>query len=393
MKLGEWGNVSLTAQVQDDQGKWQTAPEGARKVGRWRARAKVRDLDGKIRDVERYGDTKASAQRILLDELRERVTPAPADAAIKPGTLVKDAAEVYRAEVLGSDRLSTGTRKTYGITLDRHIIGGSLGHLTVREVKVSSVERALTEVAKGSGAGMAKTTRSVLRAVLDLAVKHDAIPYNPVRSAGPVHAPRKESTKDSDRAFTRAERDAVLTFADADDAAQRRDLPDLLAFLAGTGARLGEACGVRWSDLDLSAGTAKLGTPVVRVQGEGLVIQGHGKTKASTRTVRLPEWLVARLLARQVTAPANQWSAVFPSPALRLRDPSNTSHDVRDLLTAAGFPWATAHTFRRTVATLLDGAGASARDSANQLGHKRASMTQDVYMSKRTVTELAAEVL
>ena len=39
------------------------------------------------------------------------------------------------------------------------------------------------------------------------------------------------------------------------------------------------------------------------------------------------------------------------------------------------------------------GGGLSARDVANQLGHKRASMTQDVYMSRHTVPEAAAEVL
>jgi integrase len=393
MKLGEWGHIATTAQVLGVDGKFQTAPDGARKADRYRARAKVRDMDGKVRDVERYASTKASARRVLEEALRERVTPAAADAAIKPSTLVKDAAEVWRTGALAGDRLSTNTRKVYGSTLDRHIIGGGIANLTVREVKVSSVERALTEVARTSGAGAAKMVRSVLRGVLDLAVKHEAIPLNPVRSAGPVHAPRKDSTKDTGRAFTREERDAALAFADADRTALTRDLPDLLAFMAGTGARLGEACGVRWADLDLSTGTARLGSPVVRIPGQGLVVQAHGKSDAATRTVRLPAWLVARLMARQVAAEGNAWDVVFPSPSGRLRDPSNTSHDVRDLLTAAGFAWASAHTFRKTVATMLDAAGTSARETANQLGHARPSMTMDVYMDRRTITEQAATVL
>jgi integrase len=393
MKLGEWGSIALTAQHLSEDGKYRTAPDGARKVDRYRARAKVRDMDGKVRDVERYAATKAAARRVLEEALRERVTPAAADAAIKPGSLVKDAAEVWRTNALAGDRLSTNTRKVYGSTLDRHIIAGTLANLTVREVKVSSIERALTEIARTSGAGAAKMTRSVLRAVLDLAVKHDAIPHNPVRSAGPVHAPRKESGKDARRAFTREERDAVLAFADADEKAQARDLADLLAFMAGTGARLGEACGVRWADLDLDTGAARLGSPVVRVPGQGLVVQGHGKSDAATRTVRLPSWLTARLMARQVAAEGNAWDVVFPSPSGRLRDPSNTSHDVRELLTAAGYEWASAHTFRKTVATLLDEAGVSGREAANQLGHARPSMTMDVYMSRRTVTEQAATVL
>jgi integrase len=57
---------------------------------------------------------------------------------------------------------------------------------------------------------------------------------------------------------------------------------------------------------------------------------------------------------------------------------------------AAGFPWATGDTFRKTVATLLDAAGTSGREVANQLGHVRPSMTMDVYMDRTTITEAAA---
>jgi integrase len=55
------------------------------------------------------------------------------------------------------------------------------------------------------------------------------------------------------------------------------------------------------------------------------------------------------------------------------------------------YEWVTPHTFRKTVATLLDSKGATARMIADQLGHSRVSMTQDVYMGRRAVApELAA---
>ena len=41
------------------------------------------------------------------------------------------------------------------------------------------------------------------------------------------------------------------------------------------------------------------------------------------------------------------------------------------------------HTYRKTVATLLDGSGASARMIADQLGHSGVSMTQYVYLGHR----------
>ncbi len=53
-----------------------------------------------------------------------------------------------------------------------------------------------------------------------------------------------------------------------------------------------------------------------------------------------------------------------------------------DAFTTAGFPWATSHLFRKTVATLMDQAGLSSRAAADQLGHAITSMTTDVYFGR-----------
>jgi integrase len=53
----------------------------------------------------------------------------------------------------------------------------------------------------------------------------------------------------------------------------------------------------------------------------------------------------------------------------------------------------TSHLFRKTAATILDEAGLSARAVADQLGHARPSMTQDVYLARRILNPRAAEAL
>ena len=53
----------------------------------------------------------------------------------------------------------------------------------------------------------------------------------------------------------------------------------------------------------------------------------------------------------------------------------------------------TSHSFRKTTATLLDQAGLSARVIADQLGHARPSMTQDVYMGRQAVDARAVAAL
>ena len=64
--------------------------------------------------------------------------------------------------------------------------------------------------------------------------------------------------------------------------------------------------------------------------------------------------------------------------------------EVRDSL---GLPDVSSHSFHKTVATLIDDSGLSARVGADQLGHARPSMTQDVYMSPGQVRTEVADVM
>lgn len=84
---------------------------------------------------------------------------------------------------------------------------------------------------------------------------------------------------------------------------------------------------------------------------------------------------------------------MFPAPKGGLRDPSNTSADLKEAFAAAGFDWMTSHVLRRTVATLIDAAGLSTRIAADQLGHSKPSMTQDRYMNRDLVVTAGAAVL
>jgi integrase len=90
--------------------------------------------------------------------------------------------------------------------------------------------------------------------------------------------------------------------------------------------------------------------------------------------------------------PVRQGAGVERRPK-GLRDPSNTQADLKDSLEWCGLPWVTSHVFRKTTATLLDGAGLSARSIADQLGHAHPSITQNVYMGRKIASTEAASVL
>jgi integrase len=130
---------------------------------------------------------------------------------------------------------------------------------------------------------------------------------------------------------------------------------------------------------------------VVRLKGVGLVRQ-HTTKGGGARSISLPQFAVDALHRRKGDKPrANTAGVIFPSSAGTLRDPDNFGKQWRKVRESLGLPDVSSHSFRKTVATLMDDSGLSARIGADQLGHARPSMTQDVYMSRgRVHTEVAA---
>jgi integrase len=177
-----------------------------------------------------------------------------------------------------------------------------------------------------------------------------------------------------------------------DATARALDVPDLIDFILGTGLRIGEACAVRWSAVDLRARVLEVNSTVVRTKEHGLIVQDRPKSAAGWRVIALPDSIVDMLERRRgVGGTASE--VVFGSPFGKLRDRSNTTGDLRRAFDRAGFDWVTSHTLRKTVATRLDDAGLSARQIADHLGHARPSLTQDVYLGRKVVSAQAARVL
>ena len=153
---------------------------------------------------------------------------------------------------------------------------------------------------------------------------------------------------------------------------------------------MGEALAVTWDAVDLSAGT-------VEVRGHRDPSEGAG-THDQDRTEdqgRIP-YACASVMGRGDAETATSGQAGSNGVLLALgglRDRDNALGDLRNALNAAGCEWVTSHTFRRTVATLMDQSGLTARAAADQLGHSHPSLTQDVYYGRRIAKTGAADVL
>lgn len=350
-------------------------------TGLHRSRARFRGLDGKLREATKTAKTAAGAERCLKEALIARI-PEGESGEISPTTTMSGLAAIWLEEVHASTRNAESTKLRYQSIVDSFIVP-LMGSLRLREVGVPVIDRVLREVSVKNGAPTAKGVKSCLSGMLGLAVRHGAKASNPVRD---THRISVESPPA--RALTLAEAETLVQGLRGHRRARELDLVELCEFMLGTGMRLGEACSVRPDRVDLEAGTIEIS----RTLGPSGV-QERTKTKAGWRIIAIPPQLVDMLRRRMANPEIETDVALFPSPLGKLRNVSNTTGMLRAILNELGFDWVSSHTFRKTVATRLDEAGLSARQVADHLGHKKPSMTLDIYMGRNVACAKAADAL
>lgn len=151
--------------------------------------------------------------------------------------------------------------------------------------------------------------------------------------------------------------------------------------------------GLRWADFNEKQRTLTVTGKVVRVAGKGLIRFDSAKTKLSRRTVSLPKFAVEALSRRRQVPFLGEQDVIFASSTGTFRDPDNFGAQWRKVRDDLGVADVTSHSFRKSIGTLIDEDGMSARVGADQLGHSKVSMTQDRYMVRGRVHKEVAEML
>jgi integrase len=361
---------------------------GRGKPTRYKAIAQYRDFDGHVRQVQASGRTATMATQNLRLRLQNR-TLEGGHGALAGMTRFSAAADLWleKMDALVEDgRRSPSTVDTYRRQLKNHVLP-AMGEVRLAEATAPLVDKVIGRIRVDVSAATARSCRSVISGILGLAVRQGAIGQNPVREVDRIEGKAKRPP----RALSADERVELLTQLQSDPSARRRDLPDLVFFMLATGVRIGEALAVLWSQVDLDAGTIEITSTLVRIKGEGL-LRKSTKSSAGERTLPLPASAVS-VLRRRFVSGARLDQPVFPAVNGGFRDPSNVRRELRDARGTEALAWITSHAFRKTAATILDEAALSARLVADQLGHARPSMTQDVYMGRRAVDSQAALAL
>ena len=126
-----------------------------------------------------------------------------------------------------------------------------------------------------------------------------------------------------------------------------------------TGLRLGEICGLMWSDFDGRKGT-------------------DTKTYAGTRTILLPTSTAERLRLRKKTS-YSPWIFHDPLRPETLLNPGTAYRQLKKVLQETGLPELRFHDLRHTFATHALASGVDAKTLSGILGHTKASFTLDTY--------------
>lgn len=363
--LGEWGDITISRH--------------SGRASPYRARARYRGYDGRGRVIERWGSSQRNARRSVEQALAELIRGRQLAGTLSSSDTFSEAATIWLQRIERLARMgqrSPGTVETYQRQLRGHVLP-VLGALRLAEITTPLVDRFVSDLHEHVGAATARTCRSIVSGVMGLAVRQGAVVANPTRDLERLHSgPAREP-----RALSEEERTAWFVGLAQDKRAIRQDLVDLSAFLLATGLRIGEALAVLWGNIDLESGMLTVEATLIRVTGQGLLRKGT-KSRAGQRSLLLPSWAVAMLRSRaQIGVGPSE--PIFATTDGGFRDPRNVSRALASARDRLGLEWVTAHSWRKTTATILDSSGATARMIADQLGHSRVSMTQDVYLGRR----------
>ncbi len=170
------------------------------------------------------------------------------------------------------------------------------------------------------------------------------------------------------------------------DHAQHDRLYPLYHLIAHVGLRRGEACGLRWVDTHLDAGSIEVLNQIVQYGWE--TAQATPKTDASAATVALDEetlWVLGEQRLAQATeraAAGDSWvesGLVFTEPDGSPLHPADVTERFHLLVEQAGLPPIRLHDLRHGAATLALAAGVEMKVVQAMLRHASITTTSDLY--------------
>lgn len=358
------------------------------------------DLEtGVMRRTTFYGASRAEVRQKLDEALERRRDEVP----ITDSTMtVATWAQMWLETTLAASSRKATTKELYGYLVAQHIVPAPLGRRRLDRLRPSDVEafimglRGKMKTARNAAGepvqvrALADSTVqrifSVLRLVIDGAVRDGLIRRNPVAVIKPPSIPAHEARFLST--------DEVVRLLDAANGTRYRPV---LTFIAATGVRKGEALALSWADIDFDGALIRIRGTLSRVGGH-LVVTSP-KTSHSRRVLPLTPGMAALLSAQRMAQEHDRVNAhnlwqergfVFATETGAALDPRNVLRGLTTAATKAGLMGVSVHTLRHSAATAMLESGVHLKAVSELLGHSDIRITGDVYGHVSTAIAEAA---
>lgn len=204
----------------------------------------------------------------------------------------------------------------------------------------------------------------------------------------PTKASRQQSEREK---YTNKELEALIEYCKNSDS----HFEKIVALAALTGLRIGELCGLRFSDFDFENGSISVRRTVGRMSfgGSSEIYVNPPKCGASERRVPVPNWLMQyfkRFQKLYNIDPEQYISKSLTRDSMPFLEPRTFRVQFKRLCTKVGIPYRTFHSLRHTYASRLLQAKVDIRTTAELLGHSDVQTTLNTYAHSDDAAKRAA---
>lgn len=285
-------------------------------------------------------------------------------------------------------RRAPSTVNGYRSKIDRSIIP-RIGHIKLQTLTVPDLDRlyadlATTGRANGNG-GLSDSSivqiHRIIHSALAEAFDSDIVTRN---VASKAHPPASKAAKAPEsKTWTTGQLQTFLR------SVKGHPKYAMFVVLALTGMRRAEACGLRWSDVDLDAGVLTVRHTIQRIRGE---VVGGGTKSGGSRAITIDAVVVealrlhrkAQLVDRLRCGEAHvDHDLVFSRPTGESWSPDGVGQAFDRAVARVGLERIRLHDLRHTHATLLLDAGVNPKLVSERLGHASVAFTLDRYTHVR----------
>ncbi len=330
--------------------------------------------DGKRRYVS------AKTKTACREKMRRAISEADQGFVFDAGKQSVGGYMVRWLEDFAKADLAQRTYHNYQLQIRKHIIP-AFGTMRLSKLDTPNIQALYSaKLRDGLKPSSVRYMHAVLHRALSKAVDLRLIARNPAASADPPKVRQEE--------ITPLDTDQTRVFLNA---AHGEKHEALYVLSLTCGLRIGESLGLKWSDIDLEAGTLRVNRQLQRMRKEGdksgTLVFSEPKN-ASRRTIDLPQRAIEALrnhrktqLEEKLRASSYEDSGfVFATSKGTPLDAQNiVNRHFKPLLKRTGLPDKRWHDLRHTCATLLLGRGVHPKLVQHLLGHASITITLDLY--------------